>query len=307
MKIEMKRKDEGSIEVLLLLSCLVGVVAFFALSLSITTFLFKTPGSSELITEREALLVKKEEKEALLTSLEEKRKGLESQKREIEKTIPHDSTIYKGKLIETEQELKELNREYSSLKKRKDNLKKEHSFAGATNNKQERWEKEKELQELKRKLKEISIKIEETKRISKDIQLDAYSGEEFIKKKEALNKELEKKRQARRGLEKQKDELKIRTIWAGGSQFKNPLFVECKKDCYVLYPNKEVISVSDFDKKNTLKERSANHDIVVLLVRPDGFETFKKAYEKVRSIPSIEHSYEPVENSENLNCLVGVK
>lgn len=109
--------NKGNIEVLLLLCCIVGVVAFFSISLAVTNTFFEFQKKSEpgMLEKLDILKEEKERKEGYLKSLEEKRKELEKQLREKEKVSLSSHQLSENQKREMEKKSNELRKEYDLL------------------------------------------------------------------------------------------------------------------------------------------------------------------------------------------------
>lgn len=288
---------------LLVLCCLVGVVAFFCLSLAFSTVLSGRSDDAELIKEWKELLKEKEVKEAQFKKLEETREELERQAQNREKTLSKADSLSGTQREKLEEELAMLLKERNLLLKRIEDMRKELAALSVLSDLRKKEEKEKELEALKRRFEELERKIRET-RESLLLGVKESKEDSFDKKKEPLKKEIEKIKNKKRNLEKEIDVLRTKTLWAGSSKFKNPLFVECRKDLYIFYPRGEAVQVIELEKRDIFKERAGGYDIIVLFVRPEGFKSFKKAYAKVKAM-SIAISYEPLEPGQSLEFLKG--
>lgn len=120
--------------------------------------------------------------------------------------------------------------------------------------------------------------------------------------KKKLTDKLNKLREEKTALKNKVNILRTKKIWIGSSKFKNPLFVECRKDAYIIYPRREAIALGELENRNILEEMVTGHDIIILLVRPSGYESFRKAYAKVKTM-SVAKSYEPVIAEKDLGFL----
>lgn len=294
------RSRKGNIEMLLLLCCLVGVVSFFSLGIAFTNLLFEpqNDSNSKFLVREKVLLEEKEEKESLLKELEQRKKELEAQKREKESLLfDEDEIISKAQMDELERELDRLNKEYDLLVQKIESLKRELASLPIPSEDKDRKEKEREFKILQKRLEELQEMIN---RASVALANIRKAPEVDLDRKEEISRvELDKIRGEKERLIKEVRILKMREQIGGISKYINPLFVECKERVYIFHPEGEEVAVAQIDKRNIFKERSAGHDIIVFYVRPDGFESFKKAHDKIKTI-SIARSYEPVETDERL-------
>ncbi len=87
----------------------------------------------------------------------------------------------------------------------------------------------------------------------------------------------------------------------GTNQNKTPLYIEARKDGFVLHPSKEFAPRADlYDERSPLRKTIANlkankdKQYLILILRPDGLEMFNKIRELVEQ-DGIDIGYEPLE------------
>lgn len=87
----------------------------------------------------------------------------------------------------------------------------------------------------------------------------------------------------------------------GSNKNKSPLYIEARKDGFILHPSKEFAPRADlYDEKSplrkTIAQLKANKDqqYLILILRPDGLEMFEKARQLVQE-EGIDIGYEPLE------------
>jgi biopolymer transport protein ExbD len=87
----------------------------------------------------------------------------------------------------------------------------------------------------------------------------------------------------------------------GSNQKKAPVYIEARKDGFILYPGKKFAPRTDlYDKKSALRKTIANlkankqKQYLILILRPDGLEMFDKARLLVQG-QGIDIGYEPLE------------
>ena len=87
----------------------------------------------------------------------------------------------------------------------------------------------------------------------------------------------------------------------GTNQNKTPLYIEARKDGFVLHPSKEFAPRADlYDERSPLRKTIANlkankdKQYLILILRPDGLEMFNKIRESVEQ-DGIDIGYEPLE------------
>jgi len=87
----------------------------------------------------------------------------------------------------------------------------------------------------------------------------------------------------------------------GANKKKTPLYIECRKDGFVLHPSKEFAPRADlYDEKSPLRKTIANlkankdEQYLIVILRPDGLEMFNKIRGEVEK-EGIDIGYEPLE------------
>ena len=87
----------------------------------------------------------------------------------------------------------------------------------------------------------------------------------------------------------------------GANQNKTPLYIEARKDGFILHPSKEFAPRADlYDERSPLRKTIANlkankdKQYLILILRPDGLEMFNKIRESVEQ-DGIDIGYEPLE------------
>ena len=288
------RNDKGSIEILLLLCCLVGVVAFFTITLAFANVLNDQTNNTGNAKEWSDLLKKKAGKETLLRELEEKMRELEQQRKALGLPPPATDQISEPQL---EDELRRLQAEYDSLSQRIKPLRQESDSLMTLPDPESRLQKEKELASLQKRLEELVQEIEEKQRL--------LGRSENISPSDSLKKIWDELRGRKTELEAKVDSLEMVALLAGKEKVNNPLYVDCQKSYYVCYPGGRVIAHKELENRNVFREMAGGYGMIIFFVRPDGFESFKEAWKKVESM-TIEKSYEPLEADRKIDFLSGV-
>ena len=87
----------------------------------------------------------------------------------------------------------------------------------------------------------------------------------------------------------------------GANQNKTPLYIEARKDGFILHPSKEFAPRADlYDEQSPLRTTIANlkankdEQYLILILRPDGLEMFDRIRELVEQ-DGIDIGYEPLE------------
>lgn len=299
------KKNSGNIEPLLVLCCLVGVVAFFCISLAFSAALGEKQEAKKLTEERERLMDELTKKENFVRDLARQIQDLESRIKEKEKSF-NSAGQPQIQANQLEKELISLTWERVDLEKRIDLLRKQLAAFGMKPDPRKKEEKERELIQLTKLIEEIEGKIRNKKQevASLPVQQGEQSYEDYEAQKRAIQNDIDRTRERARNTENQIKEGKVKLITGGESRHKKPLYVECRKDVYVFYPKGETVGAAEIEKKDIIAERISGHDIVVLIVRPDGFGSFGKAYGRARKL-SIAICYEPMESHQPLDFLKG--
>ena len=259
----MNRK--GQIEILLLLCCVAGVVAFLSFAMGVinvgTKIEEKTPEISLLIKDRDQLTADKKQKEEEIAKLEreinELIKKIEQREKKPIVKKPPDKGLERSKL---EEELKRLKEEYEKLLKmireKEEELTKVRIEALTL---VEKEKKEAELKKLLSKLEEEinklgkKIKEKEAELAKIPSSIDDSFEKEIEKLRKAIEEAEKKKRELEKDLakrEKKPGEFNLPKDIEGSLSLKNPLFVECKENFIQLYPEKRILGISDLNKEN---------------------------------------------------------
>jgi len=87
----------------------------------------------------------------------------------------------------------------------------------------------------------------------------------------------------------------------GSNTTKTPIYIECRKDGFILHPGKEFAPRADIFQKDssllkTIAKLEANKDqeYLIVILRPDGLEMFNKLRDLVDE-KGIDIGYEPLE------------
>lgn len=94
---------------------------------------------------------------------------------------------------------------------------------------------------------------------------------------------------------------KVEKDGKGANKNKTPIYIEARKDGFILHPDKEFAPRADlYDENSRLRQTIANlkankdKEYLILILRPDGLEMFDKARNLVRQ-EGIDIGYEPLE------------
>lgn len=177
----------------------------------------------------------------------------------------------------------------SKLAEDRDKLEREHK------EKQEEIGKlKKQVEDLEKKIKEKEKELEQLAYLGKD-QDSAQKGVEKLKKEiEAENEKLES---LRKKIAEESVEINNFNPWKdfkGTELLKNPQFVECRKDHVMLFPQSEIVGISELSHSDPFTDISRDHDGVVFLIRPDGFDVFRQVKRKAEQA-NLKIGYEPID------------
>lgn len=298
--------NKGSIEILLVLCCLVGVVTFLCFAMGAINLGYgveqgNNTDPSLLGKERDELLAAKRQKEEELKKLLEQIAELKTTIIELEKklasmNIPGIETERKDK----EEYLKTLNEQLEKLAKQIEEKKKLLANAKLNLN---------DLDDKKRMVAEIE-KLEERLN-ALERQLKEKSGEysnllASLNEIDSMGKNRTKLEESIKVAKREKEELivEIENSEDGGgtSIFNNALYVECRDNHIVLYPGKKTINMGVLEEYNQIISNSSGHDGIVFYVRPDGFEIFRKVFQQAKDA-NLRLAYVPLEAYKDIPSL----
>lgn len=305
--------NKGQIEILLLLCCVVGVVAFLSFAMGILTLGTKIEESDLL---NPSLLVKQLDELRINKNLEDEEISLlEKEIRELRMEIEEWALSPTGRILSQKERLSKLEEalerakeELEKLMKRKREKEEELQRSKQISHIVESGEKESELkillEKLERELEEIAaqIRIKE----SEFARLPSYVDDTLDKEISKLKKGIEDATRRKKNLEEElarrggaEDIFNPWQYFTGALSLSNPLFVECKKDILVFHPQKRVVSVSDMNKENPFPIESKKHDGIVFLIRPSGFKSFRESFSLAEKT-KLPLAYEPVDSDKRL-------
>ena len=295
----MNINKKGNIEILLLLGCLAGVVAFFALSMAMTATIPDT-NSTSIGQDLRDLLKEKDAKEHLLEKLKKDCVEFEQKIKELEKSVALQRKIFKGQRKILEKKLVALKEQDAKLKAEISRRGKELSRLKYLPQTKDRDKLRLELKRLKDKQREVEAKINQILMSTSSIKEKEQESdlEETKIRLERERHSLEGKKEA---IKKEISRLKVRLLTGGSHHYKNPVYVDCQRGSVVFYPSAETVS-SDSISEESLSEIIAGRDVVVIFVRPEGFDTFEAIRDKLQD-KNIPICYEPLMDNVDLSYL----
>ncbi len=296
--------NNSNLEILLVLCCMVGVITFLSFSMGILTISAnmehdRIPDHSSLIKQKDALLTERKQKESeierLLKMISEFKKEMEEKENKLESMKPSGD---EGKSTRQE-ELAKLKKQLEELVEKIQEKENELELVKQSLvNIDEIKKKDAELELLKKELDELERKIKEkeSELAKMPPSIDDALEKEVEKLRKAIKEAEEKKKTLDDKLRKtsDKDVFNPWKDFPGTLYLQNPLFVECKENLIVLYPDEKILTVSELDKKNPFFDAKQKHDSIVFLVRPNGFDTFEKSISKAKET-KLSIAYEPID------------
>jgi biopolymer transport protein ExbD len=85
------------------------------------------------------------------------------------------------------------------------------------------------------------------------------------------------------------------------NQNKMPRYIECRKDGIILHPSQEFVAKNDIESSNSVLkkllnevEQNSNKEYLIIAIRPDGIEVFKKVRNLIEQ-KGIDIGYEPID------------
>jgi hypothetical protein len=276
-------KGQSSIEVLLLLCCLVGGIVFLAFSLGVVNLCTRLEDFSTLQADYREVTQQNEAQATELVRLQGSRQRLEetrSSKANAVDVAARDMKTAEAAYDKKAQSAQELDVIATKL---------------------EKYDK---VQSLEKENRRMEAAIDQKRKIL--LGLDQAGGPSLDKAITALKNQLEILKHREAELTKYLADQKRGTHQfdpyrdiGGVGELKNPLFVDCRGQEAILLPAKKSYSLSSITNSD-LPETFRKHDGVVFIVRPDGFDTFIKVYDQAKKT-SIKICYEPVDAGLNIS------
>lgn len=308
-------RKSSNIEILLMLCCLIGVVAFLSFAMGALNLVEGVANKEKevsfpLLEEEQARLNnEKELKEKKIEELEREKNELKARLDRIEQTLP-DVKREQEDRKELEKKLEKLQSEHKKLMlliiKKEEEIQAVKRLNRENDEMRDREaELTKELGLLREKEKELRSRITAKKNLLAKMIIPLDSSLE--KDIEELNKRIDEAERKKKELEEE-----IARIMEGKSTFNpwkdfegtvsllNPLFVECRDNAVTLHPEKRVISLSSMKRNNPFLKMSDEYDGIVFLVRPGGFSSFSESL-KMAEKTELPRAYEPIDDEWTLD------
>ncbi len=297
--------QKGSIELLLVLCCLVGVVIFFSFTLGIAGIIHDHPGFDGLpdIQEIQQRLEKLRQQEDIkdndLNVLKKSIKRHQEQIKLSNKKLNPDSNFSNKEALENR--ISSLTNELTSLSNQIIHNKKGLKTLDQISTDSLEI-KLKELDKIKDKLRNLDKLSIDISRKLPQIGRPKERNANLAKKRNEVVRELAALEEKRSVIRQKIKKAEVANLWGGTGNFKNPLFVECVKGGVIFYPGNQMVSNDKLGQSGLFKKMTSKHDAIVMLVRPDGFESYRKSYWKVISTKK-KVSYEPIDAETSLEFL----
>ncbi len=298
-------RQKGGIELLLVLCCLVGVVIFFSFTLGIAGIIHDHPGFDGLpdIDELQQKLAKlnqeKSSQDIDLKLLKKRKESYQEQMYLVNKNINPDLPFSNGDVLK--REISSLTNKFNRLVEQVE--KSNTELAGldqlSTGTLEEKL---KELDKIQTKLRNLDRKIDDSKLRLLESDAPHESNPNLKNKRDQLKKDLTALEKRQNKLEEEIKQAEIKKLWGGVGSFNNPLFVECVKGGVIFYPGSQRVSIDKLNQDGLFKNKASKHDAIVMLVRPDGYESYRKSYWKVINTKK-KVSYEPVDAATSIEFL----
>jgi hypothetical protein len=298
--------NRGSIEILLLLCCTVGVVAFMSLAVSMTNLSLMHASAStstlSFVENVNMLKIDLKNKTNYLRLLRDRIAELERKIRQ-EHNKMHMPENAKMSDREYEKLQKVINQRQAEIAQKESQLAEISTRSSVSF--EELQKKQAELKDLQRRLNEVteekshkSLKIGElrsnapvTTALEKEFETLAHQ----LKNEESAISELKPK------IANAREKTGSINPWDGTTAFKNPLIIECKAHALYLHPSEMIIDSSTLETENIFDSLSHVHDGVAFLVYPSGLPVFDIAFKAASKTHLLIAQPEPVDEGTTID------
>jgi len=294
-------KNRGSVEILLLLCCTVGIVAFmcFAISALNLGIMYQKKNTEEYVESPSGLQEMKNRQAGRVDYLRLLRERITEYRQRITR---NEQLLARARAPEKnrrklERYTRELNELEASIAAGENELA-DYSVRSTHIDKKQN-ETVADLENLKRRLRDVTEEIAHEKGRLQELADSPESAlgdavdslRRFSAQEDGHITELENAIRDRRATD---DRFDVRSIMKGTGRFANPLFAECRSDQVLLYPAGAAIGEHSLSSGNPFAEYAGVNDGIVFLVRPSGFDVFTMALSKARE-RGFRIGYEPVD------------
>jgi hypothetical protein len=276
--------SDQSVEVLLLLCCLVGAVAFVCFAMGAVNLAAAIEKDTDLNPEQLA-----RERDSLLVLRRELTRKVEELSSSIDKELKQAATD-----PELQKKLDRLDlrqRTLATLQERRRELERVLSKASGV-----RPGAAQELEKLEREILDVQSRLAGTEEVADD-EFAGVTDREVLKQRIAELDARLRQLGPRLSRVKTPGGGKVFNPYVslqGATAMKNPLFVECREGEVVFHPSGRTKDVPDDYVSGDILGSTKGHDAIVLLVRPSGLRVFRKCLEELEGAPRVPTS-EPID------------
>jgi flagellar biosynthesis chaperone FliJ len=303
---KLSKENRGSVEILLILCCTVGVVAFMSMALSMTNLAFMYESASTSVLsfgddvdmQRIDLRNKTSYLRLLKSRLSEldRKIGYAQDKMRIPESGKMSTREYNNLQRVINQHQAEIAQKESQLAE---------ISAQSTASSEVLQKKQAELKDLQRRLNEVLEERNHGSRRLGELKSNAPETAGLEQEQEILTQQLNDEsrliRELKPRIEKAREKAGSINPWDGTTAFKNPLIIECKANALYLHPSKEAIDSSTLETGNIFDSLSHVHDGVAFLVHPSGMTVFDIAFERASRTSLLLAQPEPVDEDSKID------
>ena len=288
-------------EILLVLCCTVGIVAFMCFSISTINlgFMHEKEDVQQFVESPSSHVELQNKQTDRINYLKQLRDRIDDYRRQItkkEKLLARVEAPEKNRR-KLEQYSRELNELEAKITQKESELA-SYSTRSADIDKTQK-KSVAELDNLKRRLREVE---EEMNHEYQQLQEMANSPEsaleaaiDSLSRLAALEDDSIGKLETDISAKKSNTgTIDIRTIMKGRTRFTNPLFAECRSGQVLLFPVGATLGEDILSSGNPFSSYKSVYDGIVFFVRPNGFDTFNIAFSKAQE-KNFRIAYEPVD------------
>lgn len=295
------RQNSGGIESLLLLSCLVGAVSFYCISIAVGQSLFNMPEAKirDLLQELNKMQTEIQMTEGKIDSLLAVKSYLDEElsKSEIMSNRPKNTGTERLKL---QQRLTSLEAQILKLTNERNELSRQIELLLANIPQDSKDDEEKLLAQLRARQVKLNSKIKPLEQELNKLTLEGQNSN-----LQALSIEYDLLREKAQDKQVEIDKLKLALLTSGTENYKNPIYFDCRKRIARVYPGKSNLTQSEITLSR-VRNLIKGHDIIVLYVRSDGFDVFNELFPIIDNL-DLPFCYEPLVANQNIELLIGNK
>ena len=293
------------IEMLLFLSCAVGFVAFMCFGLAISNALSAMPASDHAAETAPSIAGNAGALRARLEALERERTRLTAEWERLATGSTDTAAGAREDEAGLQRQAAALREEARHVQENIDALTRDLGGLTAATQPGSKADKERQLEALQKQLQEIKTRV----RAAEDrISGRRRSAEESQQAVPRLRQKLDDLKNQEQQVRKTMNDYQARAIMAGHDVFRDPLYVECKAGGYTAYPGSRALTQKEVEGGEALGSMVAGHDVILILVRPDGFDSYDMLSDRIENLDTVKSgrvkvSYEPVKQELDLSFL----